>query len=255
MPSRTLARLAAILVLLLTSPSQTRAAEVKVAVAANFTEALRAIAPLYERATGHRLVASFGSTGLLFAQIRQGAPFDVLLAADQTTPAKAVAEGLAVAGTQVTYAVGRLALFSTIPGHVTGPETLRAAPFARLAIANPATAPYGAAAIETLRALGVYDALADRLVLGQNIGQAFQFVRTGNAEAGFVALAQIAFLDGGSRWVVPAELHAPIRQDAVLLAHARGNAAATAFLAFLDAREAREVIARFGYAITRRHRE
>jgi molybdate transport system substrate-binding protein len=224
--------------------------QVRVAVAANFTEPMKEIAAAFQQATGDKLLLSFGSTGQLYAQISQGAPFEVFLAADSKTPANAVAEGLAVRGSQFTYAVGRLVLYSVTPGLVTGEETLKSARFARIAIASPATAPYGAAAIEVMKALGVHEGLAARMVQGQNIGQAFQFVKTGNAEVGFVALSQIAFVEGGSRWVVPDKLHQPILQDAVLLKPGEGSAGASAFLAHLKGKGAQAVIEKFGYGVS-----
>lgn len=223
------------------------AAELKVAVAANFTEPAREMASVFEKSTGHKLVLSFGATGQLYAQIAKGAPFQVLLAADTTTPALAVAEGFAVKGTSITYAVGRLVLFSRTPGIVDGEDTLKRKSPARIAIANPATAPYGSAAVEVMKALGVHDALAARIVQGQSISQTYQFVATGNAEVGFVALSQVVGVDGGSRWVAPATLHAPILQDAVLLKAGEGNPAARDFLGFLRSKEARAIIERFGY--------
>ncbi len=222
---------------------------VKVAVAANFTEPAREIATAFEKATGNRLVLSFGSTGQFFAQIRQAAPFEVFLAADKATPTKAVAEGLAVPGTQFTYAVGKLVLYSATAGLATGESALKSPKFDKIAIANPATAPYGAAAVEVMKALGVHDALAGKIVQGQNIGQAYQFVASRNAEIGFVALSQIARVEGGSRWVVPGKLHKPILQDAVLLKVGEGNPAARALLDYLKGRDAQAVIEKFGYGI------
>lgn len=236
-----------LLVALLIMPSRVTAAEVRVAVAANFTDPARELAALFGKATGHEAVLSFGATGQLFAQITQGAPFEVLLAADKATPEKAVAGGHAVEGTAFTYAVGRLVLFSRSKDLAAGEAVLRSAGFDKLAIANPALAPYGAAAVEVMRRLGVWDALQPKVVQGQSIAQALQFVETGNAELGFVALAQVAAVAGGSRWIVPEELHAPILQDAVLLESGRTSAAARAFLDFLKSREARAVIGRFGY--------
>lgn len=235
--------------LVLAGFSQARAGDVKIAVAANFTEPVKEIGQGFEKATGHKLIMSFGATGQFYAQITQGAPFEVLISADQATPAKAVAEGHAVAGTSFTYAVGKLVLYSKTAGAVAGETTLKEAKFTKLSIANPATAPYGAAAIETMQALGVYEALAPKIVQGNNISQAFQFVDTGNAEVGFVALSQIAFVDGGSRWVVPASLHKPIAQDVVLLKAGAGNDAAKAFLQYLRSPDARRVIEKYGYGI------
>ena len=223
------------------------AAEVKVAVAANFTGAAKVIGRRFHQATGHTAIFSFGSTGQLFTQISQGAPFEVFLAADRKRPEKAETDGYAVPGSRFTYATGRIVLYSADPGLVTGPETLKSYRFTRIAIANPVTAPYGAAAIAAMRALGVHGALQGRIVRGTNIAQTFQFVMTGNAEIGFVALSQVAGLDQGSRWLVPEKLYPPIAQDAVLLKRGAANPAATAFLAFLKGDTARSVKETFGY--------
>lgn len=249
MVKRPLLALTAAVMVAVMSSTTASAAEVKVAVAANFTEPAKEIAALFETATGHKLVLSFGATGQFFAQIAQGAPFEVFLAADNETPAKAVAEGHAVKDTQFTYAVGRLVLYSPTPGMVTGEQTLKDATFDKIAIANPATAPYGAAAVEVMEKLGVKTALAAKIVQGQNIGQTYQFVKTGNAETGFVSLSQIATVAGGSRWIVPAELHEPILQDAVLLKPGEASEAARALLDFLRSTAARSVIEKFGYAV------
>jgi molybdate transport system substrate-binding protein len=225
------------------------AGEIKVAVAANFTDPVKEIGAQFEKATGHKLSLSFGATGQFYAQIAQGAPFEILISADQATPAKAVSEGYAVAGTAFTYAVGKLVLYSKTNDLKLGEATLKDGNFAKIAIANPAIAPYGAAAVETMKALGVYDTLQPKIVQGNNIAQTFQFIDTGNAEVGFVALSQVAFVVGGSRWIVPAKLHAPIAQDTVLLKAGAGNEAARAFLAYLTGPEARVVIAKFGYGV------
>ena len=227
------------------------AGSVHVAAAANFTTAARALAGPFEQASGHQVVFSFGSTGQLYAQIGQGAPFQVFLAADQARPLKAVEDGLAVPGSLFTYAIGKIVLFSRDPKRVTGEATLRDGEFQKIAIANPVTAPYGAAALETLKALGVYDAVKARIVQGNNIAQTFQFVETGNAELGFVALSQIAGRAGGSRWVVPEKLYTAIRQDAVLLKSGTDNPAARAFMDFLQGPEAAAIIAKFGYGTDR----
>ncbi|HYH22654.1 MAG TPA: molybdate ABC transporter substrate-binding protein [Azospirillum sp.] len=224
-----------------------RAGETNVAVAANFTEPAKEIARAFEAKTGHKAVLSFGATGQFYAQIRQDAPFAVFLAADDETPKKAVEEGLAIADSRFTYATGRLVLWSKSPTAVTGEETLKTAAFEKVAVANPATAPYGAAAVQAMRKLGVYEALQPKLVRGNTIAQAFQFVETGNAEVGFVALSQVITRNEGSRWPVPDLLHEPIRQDAVLLKKGASDDAAKAFLAFLKGPEAGAVIARFGY--------
>jgi len=228
------------------------AGEVTAAVASNFATAINQLAPGFERVTGHKLVASFGATGKLYAQIRNGAPFDVLLAADDDHPKRLEAEGVAVAGTRFTYAIGRLALWSPDPHRVdANGAVLRDGRFAHLAVANAKTAPYGAAAEQVMRRLGVWDRLEPRLVRGENIAQTFQFVITGNAELGFVALAQVRALPParrGSHWLVPAELHEPLRQEAVLLRRGADKAAARALLDYLRASDVKSIIQNLGYA-------
>ena len=223
------------------------AVEINVAVAANFTEAAKEIAAAFERKTGNKVLLSFGSSGQFYTQITQDAPFQVFLSADQERPEKAVAEGLAVPDSRFTYAVGKLVLWSRDPKVVTGPDTLKQGAFSKIAIANPTAAPYGAAAIETMKALSVHDTLQPKIVQGNNIAQTFQFIDTGNAELGFVALSQVVDRSEGSRWPVSANLYAPIKQDAVLLKKGAGNEAAKAFLAFLKGPEAAAVEAKFGY--------
>lgn len=221
--------------------------QARVAVAANFTEAARDIGKAFTAATGHRAVFSFASTGQIYVQISQGAPFDVFLAADRKRPQMAVEKGFGVADSSFTYALGGLALYSTDARLVTGPATLATGRFTKLAIANPATAPYGAAALEVLKKLNLVERLSAKIVRGNNIAQTFQFVSTGNAELGFVALSQIAQRSGGSRWIVPPQYHAPIAQDVVLLKRGANNAAAKAFLAFLKAEQTQRILATFGY--------
>ncbi len=223
------------------------AAEINVAVAANFTEAAKEIAAAFERKTGHKVVLSFGSSGQFYTQITQDAPFQVFLSADQERPEKAVAEGYGVPGSTFTYAVGKLVLWSKDANLVNGATTLRQGSFSKIALANPAAAPYGAAAIETMKALHVYDLLAPKIVQGNNIAQTFQFIETGNAELGFVALSQVVERTEGSRWLVPGNLYTPIKQDAVLLKKGAGSDAAKAFLDFLKGPEAAAVEAKFGY--------
>jgi molybdate transport system substrate-binding protein len=227
------------------------AADVPVAVAANFAGPIEAIANAFEAESGHKLLVSTGATGKFYAQIQSGAPFEVLLSADQPTPAKLIAEGLAVKESRFTYAIGRLVLWSTKPGLVDeqGAVLLRSG-FERLAIADPALAPYGAAAVEVMKARGVYERLQPKLVIGSSIAQAHLFVASGNAELGFVALSQVIAPGqpaSGSMWRVPASLHAPLQQDAVLLKPGQGRPAAAAFLAFLRSAKARELIAAYGY--------
>ena len=228
-----------------------QAGEVHVAVAANFAAPMARIAAAFTAATGHAVKLSFGATGKLHAQIVAGAPFELLLAADDETPRRLVDEGHAIGASRFTYATGRLVLWSTTPGFVDAQgAVLASGRFAHLAIANPKVAPYGRAAMEVLRARGLADALAAKLVTGESIAQAFQFVATGNAELGFVALSQ-AQVPGkpasGSMWRVPESLHAPILQDAVLLKPGESNPAAAALLAYLKSAPALEVIRAFGY--------
>lgn len=225
------------------------AAETQVAVAANFSEPAKAIAAAFGKATGHKAILAFGASGAFYTQISHGAPFEVFLSADAERPARADRDGLAVSGTRFTYAIGRLVLYSTTPGAVDpGGSVLKQGDIDRIAIADPATAPYGAAAVETMRSLGVYDRLKSRIVTGSSIAQAYQFTSTGAAQLGFVALSQVIAIPGGSRWIVPAKLHAPIDQQAVLLKTGAQNPAAKAFLAFLKGRTALAIIRRYGYA-------
>lgn len=226
--------------------------ELKVAVAANFTATTRDLVPRFERATGHTVKASFGSTGQLYAQIANGAPFEVFLAADSRRPRKAEEAGLAVAGSRFTYARGRLVLWSARPARFTdGAAFLRAGDFERVAIANPGTAPYGLAAQQVLERLGLWNRLQGRLVQGDSIAQTFQFVATGNAGIGFVALSEVRAWKGapGSVWEIPAGDYAPIEQQAVLLKKGASSPAARAFLAFLKGDAARAVITGYGYGV------
>lgn len=227
------------------------AAQVQVAVAANFTAPMKEIAAVFERDTGHRALLSFGASGKFYAQVRNGAPFELLLAADDKTPARLEADGLAVPGTRFTYAVGRLALWSPKPGLVDAEGlVLRRPDLAHLAIANPRSAPYGAAALAVLDKLGLSRALGPKLVYGENIAQAHQFVSTGNAELGFVAMSQVyrdGKLSAGSGWIVPAALHPPIRQDAVLLRRAGANPAAHALARYLVSGKAKAIMRSYGY--------
>jgi molybdate transport system substrate-binding protein len=228
-----------------------QAASVSVAVAANFALPMQRIAAAFEQDSGHQAVLALGSTGKFYAQIKNGAPFQVLLSADTETPARLEREGLAVAGTRFTYAVGRLALWSRQSAGVDSQgEVLKTASFTRIALADARLAPYGAAAAQVLQGLGLTAALAPKIVQGENIAQTYQFVASGNAELGFVALSQV-LADGklthGSMWLVPATLHAPLRQDAVLLAPGKDQAAALALLAYLRSEKARVIMRSFGY--------
>lgn len=241
-----------VIVMLATAiPQAANAESVQVAVAANFTAPMKRIAADFEAATGHRALLAFGGTGKFYAQILNAAPFEVLLAADDETPAKLAKEGLAVAASQFTYAKGKLVLWSAQPGVVDDKgEVLKRGGFAHLAIANPKLAPYGEAAVEVLKNLGLHDALAPKFVTGENIGQAFQFVQSGNAPLGFVALSQV-MQDGkiaaGSAWSVPVHLYQPIRQDAIILDKGRANPAAQALMGYLKGDSARKLIQSYGY--------
>lgn len=229
------------------------AADATVAVASNFTDTARALATAYAAASGHTLRLSSASTGVLYAQIRHGAPFDVLLAANDSEPARLAAEGHGAAAPFI-YAHGRLMLWSADPDRIRGDcaEVLRRGDFRRLALANPALAPYGAAAVATLERLGLDARLKPRWVLGENVAQAFQFVATRNAELGFVAYAQVVALPparAGSVCEVDPRLYPPIRQQALLLKHGAGNAAAEGFVDYLKGAEAAALIRRAGYAL------
>lgn len=225
---------------------------VSVAVAANFTAPMQKIAAAFEADTGHKAELSFGATGKFYAQITNGAPFQVLLSADDTTPAKLEREGKAVAHSRFTYAIGTLVLWSAQPGYVDAQgNVLKTGDLKHLAIANPKLAPYGLAAVQVMDKLGVTARLQPRWVQGENIAQTFQFVSTGNAPLGFVALSQV-MVDGkisqGSAWQVPAQLHDPIRQDAALLNPGKDSQAAAALLSYLRGDKARAIIQSYGYS-------
>ncbi len=228
-----------------------RAEEVSVAVAANFTAPMQRIAAEFEKSTGHKAVLVFGATGKFYAQIKAGAPFQLLLAADDETPARLVKDGDGVAGSVFTYAIGKLVLWSPKPGVVDDKgEVLKAGRFEHLSIANPKLAPYGLAAMETLKVLGLADVLQSKIVTGESITQAQQFVVSGSAELGFIAFSQIhkdGKLMAGSHWLVPAKYHSPIRQDAVVLAKGKGNAAVEALAGFLKSKTAADIIRSYGY--------
>jgi molybdate transport system substrate-binding protein len=227
------------------------AAQVSVALASNFSAPMQKIAAAFEHDTGHKAVLSSGGTGKFYAQIRHGAPFELLLAADQATPELLEQQGLTVTGTRFTYAIGQLVLWSRQPELVDADgAVLRSDQFARLAVADPKLAPYGAAAIETLKNLGLLTQLQSRFVQGENIAQTYQFVASENAPLGFVALSQV-FADGqisqGSAWIVPAELHGPLRQDAVILKAGADNPAAIALADYLRGEKARSIMQSYGY--------
>lgn len=227
------------------------AGEAQIAVAANFSVPMKEIMALFEQDTGHRVKVSFGGTGKLYAQIKHGAPFEALLAADQERPELLEQEGLSVAGSRFTYATGRLVLWSAAPGRVEeGESLLKAGDFNKLSVGNPKLVPYGEAAMQTLSALGLKDRLQRKFVMGENIGQTYQFVDSGNAEVGFVALSQV-LRDGriakGSGWIVPAALHTPIRQDALILQRGKDNPVLAQLFDYLKSEKVRALIEHFGY--------
>ncbi|WP_296701426.1 molybdate ABC transporter substrate-binding protein [Thiocapsa sp. UBA6158] len=238
---------------LLAANAAVRADDVQVAVAANFTAPMKEIAAAFKKETGHVVKAAYGATGKFYAQINNGAPFEVLLSADESTPTKLIDEGAAVAGTNFTYALGTLVLWSSKPDLVDDAgKVLASDAFNKVAIANPKTAPYGAAAIEVLTGLGLLEQVRPKFVTGENIAQTFQFVGTGNADLGFVALSQIMAngkIRGGSAWIVPGERHQPIRQDAVVLEKGKDKPAVAALMEYLKGDTAQAVIQSFGYEI------
>jgi molybdate transport system substrate-binding protein len=241
------------------APGLAYADSVSVAVAANFVAPMHDIARQFERDTGHKVSVVAGSTGKFYAQIIHGAPFQVLLAADAATPARLEQAGAAQIGTRFTYAVGKLVLWSARSGLVDGQGAVLGqggSAFSHLALANPKLAPYGAAALQTLHSLGRYDALKAKLVQGENIAQAYQFVASGNAQLGFVAYSQVLVLGNGkfngklkagSLWMVPASLHSPIRQDAILLNQGRGQPGAEALMRYLQSEKIKTLIRSYGY--------
>jgi molybdate transport system substrate-binding protein len=239
--------------LVVLTSSALHAEEVTVAVAANFSAPVQKIAAAFAAATGHKATVVVGSTGKLYAQIKNGAPFQVLLSADDETPTRLGKEGAGVAASQFTYATGRLVLWSRQAGVVDDKgEVLRSGRFDHLALADPKLAPYGAAAMDVMAKLGLTASLRPKRVQGESIGQTFQFVSTGNAALGFVALSQVMVdgkIIGGSAWVVPASLHSPLRHDAIVLNAGKDHAAAAAFMAYLRSDAAKAVIRAFGYEV------
>lgn len=253
-PARTLLAglVCASILLTLSGPARAGDDAALIAVAANFAEVAEALETDFEAGSDHRITLTTGSTGKLFAQIAHGAPYAALLSADAATPERLETEGRAVPGTRFTYAIGRLALWSTDPGRI-GPDgraALMSPDLRHLAIANPRLAPYGEAARQTLEKLGLWESLRPRVVMGENIGQAQTFVATGAADLGLVAWATVLGLPPrrrGSHWLVPEDWHLPIRQDAVLLAAGRDSPAAAAFLDYLRTPLARDRISAAGY--------
>jgi molybdate transport system substrate-binding protein len=242
-----------LLILSLLTFATAHADEVQVAVAANFTGPMQVIAALFERDTGHKANLAFGATGKFYAQITNGAPFEVLLSADDETPARLIKEGHGVSGSAFTYAIGKVVLWSADPKLVdTKGEVLKKGGFKHIAVANPKTAPYGAAAMQVLGKLGVAETLKPLIVQGENIAQTHQFVSTGAAELGFVAYSQViknGQIGSGSGWVIPGKLYDPIRQDAVILTKGKDKPAAVALLNYLKGEKAQTVIKSFGYEL------
>ena len=239
--------------LVLTAATHAQAGEVQVAVAANFTAPMQKIAAVFEQDTGNKAVLAFGATGKFYAQINNGAPFEILLAADDDTPIRLDKEKQTVPGSRFTYATGRLVLWSARDNYVdSAGKVLQSGTFNHLSIANPKAAPYGAAAVETLTKLNLMAQLQPKIVQGENISQAHQFVSTGNAELGFVALSQVS-RDGkftsGSGWIVPAAMHSPIHQDAVILVKGGTNPTARALMDYLKSDKAKAIIRSFGYEL------
>lgn len=229
------------------------AEEAQVAVAANFAEPIKAIAATLEKTTGHKLKITLGATGKLYAQIKNGAPFDVLLAANTIAPAALEKEKLTLPGSRFTYATGKLLLWSADAARIdANGDVLKGGNFRKLAYANPKTAPYGEAAVQVMDKLGLTAALTPKLVQGESIGQTYSFVATGNAELGFVAMSQVLVggkLKGGSLWVIPQSLYSPILQDAVVLQHGADNPAALALITLLHSPNIKDLIRSYGYGI------
>ncbi|CAB5701924.1 Molybdate-binding periplasmic protein precursor [Delftia tsuruhatensis] len=253
MPLNTPLRATAFAALALFGLTGAHAAEVSVAVAANFTAPMQKIAAEFEKDTGHKAQLSFGATGKFYAQIVNGAPFQILLAADDTTPEKIAREGRGLPDSRFTYAIGQLVLWSPKAGYVDDKgEVLRTGDYRHIAVANPKLAPYGTAAMEALDKLGLTAQVQPRIVMGENIAQTYQFAATGNAQLGFVALSQVmenGKLREGSAWQVPGSLHEPIRQDAIVLNNGKDNEAANALMKYLRADKAHAIIRSYGYGL------
>ena len=244
---------ASALLLIATAVANVHAAEAQIAVAANFAEPIKAIGAVLQKTTGHTLKVTLGATGNLYAQIKNGAPFDVLLAADTNTPEKLEKEGMTQPGSRFTYATGKLVLWSVNAATVDAKgQVLKKTDLGKVSYANPKTAPYGAATLKALDSLGLTAAITPKLVQGESIGQAFAFAATGNADVGFVAMSQVlegGKLKGGSMWVIPQTLYDPIRQDAVVLQHGADNQAAKALMQLLKSPNIKDLIRSYGYEL------
>ena len=237
---------------LLLQPPTLLAEDITVAVASNFTTVLRELALDFQKRSGHRVVLAAGSSGRLYAQVVNGAPYDLFFSADVEKPAQLVADGLADADSLFTYALGALVLWSADPAmKVINGEVLREANSARVALANPRLAPYGAAAFQVLEKLAAQGILVENRVTGENITQAYQYVETGNVPVGFVALSQVieeGRIRRGAGWIIPQDMYTPIRQDVVLLNRGKANQAAREFLDYVRSDEGKSVIQKFGYS-------
>lgn len=242
-----------VVLLLVAATYGVSAAEIKVAVAANFAAPFKDIASIFETETGHKVSITPGATGKFYAQISNGAPFDVFFSADDETTIKLEKEGRAIEGTRFTYANGTLALWSPKEGAVdSSGDVLKTGKFKYLAIANSRVAPYGIAAVQTMQKMGLLSILEPKIVQGESIAQTFQFISTGNAELGFVALSQIyqnGKLKSGSAWIVPDSFHDELRQDAVLLVPGKNSEPAKALLNFMKSEKAKKVILSYGYKL------
>jgi molybdate transport system substrate-binding protein len=248
---RSFTSLSIMLLSFLTLNSSTYAEEIHAAVASNFTAPMKDIVKQYEEESGNKVILSFGSSGKFFAQIQNGAPFQIFLSADESKPDALEKAGLIVTGTRFTYAIGALALWSVKPDFIDNNDArLKSGDFNKLALANPKLAPYGFAATEVLEGLGLTESTKSKWVMGENISQTYQFASTGNTDLGFVALSQIMSegrITKGSSWIIPTDQYSPIRQDAVLLKSAENSTAAKELLNYLRSDKARSIIHSYGY--------
>jgi len=237
---------------LITAVTPGFAEQVLVAVAANFAPPFREIAIEFETTTGHNVRVASGSSGNFYSQIKNGAPFDVFFSADAERPKLLEDEGLGIKDTRFTYAIGRLVLWSPNENLIKGEETLRSKQYKRLAMANPKTAPYGVAAMQTMQKLELWETLQPQIVMGESLGQTMGFIESGNAQIGFVGLSQVLgpkMKGKGGRWDVPNNLHEPIKQDVIVLTRAKDNQAAKALMEFIGSPQAKKIIERYGYEL------
>ncbi|MCF8473449.1 MAG: molybdate ABC transporter substrate-binding protein [Emcibacter sp.] len=247
-----------ILIFILSAPISVHAETVTVAAASNFGATLKKIIPAFEAETGHQVNLVLGSSGKIFAQIIHKAPFDVFLSADDIKPKKLEDQDITVQESRFTYAIGKIVLWSPEIKIING-SIVQSGKFNRLAIANPKLAPYGMAAVEVLKSLGLYETVRPKIIQGENIAQTYQFVATGNADLGFIALAQLSQKELSNKkdniWLIPDTLYSPIRQDAVMLKSGQNNKAAHDFMQFLRSYTAQKIIQGFGYEIPKEKEE